>query len=305
MSTVNRIGLPASRIRINKINPHDPLLPLAIWVPKAAEFSRAMEHLKKRRWHFAQAVHLPKGWCLNQRLCRHRCPACPHYSLSKKGLKGRPLTLAISVLSRKYKAVENLLVTQKQLEHFSNLALRRVKSLARDYPPQPSPVGDYTPIPFHILSWKIIENNRIVIKMLRDLADWNTLHNRSYNGLVTREGALGFHMRKMVSGALYLRWAIWTRGRMGQWIAHKNATPTFRKGYKNPNNKTHIPVRLTALTCARTGNKQHKIYYLHMEQERAKILVKIRKLNSDMRSLALLHGYVSRIKVNQSFQGLL
>lgn len=304
MTAINpKIGV--RNIRKRKVNPHDPLIPLNIWIPRSAAFSAAMESLKERRQHFSQALNLPKGWALNQKFCRVRCPACPHFSLSKRGLKGRPLALATAQLSRKYKAVESLLTTQKQLEHFTELSMCRVKSLSKDYPSQPNPEGDFTPIPFHLLSWAIIQNNRIVIKMLRDLADWNIEHNRSYHGKVTREGALGFKMLKLQSGALYPRWAIWTRGRMGQWTAHLVATPEFGKGYKNPNLKTRIPTRLTALVCAKTGNKKHKIHYLAMEHERAEMMLKIRQLNHDMRSLSLLHLQAAKIKVNASVHVLL
>lgn len=294
--TANNPKIGVTNILKRQYNPHDPLIPLGIWIPRASAFTRGMESLKERREHFAQSLKLPKGWSLHQRFCRTRCPACPHFSLSKRGLKGRPLTLATTQLSRKYKAVENLLETQNQLEHFSSLAMRRVKSLTKDAPPQSSPEGPFTPIPFHLLSWAIIHNNRIVIKMLRDLADWNTENNRAHKDKVTREGALGFKICKLESGALYPRWAIWVRGRMGQWNAHEVATPTFRKGYKNPNKMTRIPIRLTALVCAKTGNKKHKIHYLEKEHERSDMVAKIRKIHGDARSLSLLHTYASRVK---------
>lgn len=289
-----------------KVNPHDPLLPLSIWVPRAIAFAQTMESLNKSRHLQAASCSLPKGWSLNARYCRIRCFSCPHYSFSKPGHKGRRLSLAVSDLSRKYKAVENIVTSQKQLEHFTLLTTLRVKSLSRDYPvPSPRPEGDFTPIPFHMLAWKIIKNNREVIALQHALRDWNTQNNRAHEDQVTRQGALGFKLMTLASGALYPRWVIWTRGDMGQWIGHKKATPTFRKGYKNPSRIFPIPIRLTSVACARTGNKKHKMHYLSMEKARDDMLMKIRYINPEMRSLAQLQAAVSKIKVNKIFRGLL
>lgn len=285
--------------RKRKVDPHDPFLPLSIWIPRGRVFAQTCETLRLQSKIQAATCleHLPKGWSLTTHCCRIRCPACPHHLLSKRGFKGRSLSLATAQLSRKYSVVENLLDTQKQLEHFSALAMMRVKALSRDSTPSVHAEGDFTPIPFHLLAWKIIENNRKVIELQHSVRDWNTEHNRAHKNKVTRQGALGFKIRYLSSGAFVPFWTIWTRGSMGQWIGHQKATPTYGKGFKNPNRTVPIPTRLTALTCAKTGNKNCKTYYLSRESDRAELLEKIRALNTQIRSLSKLFLSASSIKV--------
>ncbi|WP_308388648.1 hypothetical protein [Acidithiobacillus sp. AMEEHan] len=295
-----------SRTRKRTYLPHNPLAPLAIWIPKAQLLAEHLQDLRDRR-DALLAWTPPRGWSIRQTHCRSRCPACPHASFSYRGLQGqgRLLSLAVAELSFKYRKARQIIEIQKKLDHYSDLSMRQVAVLSRDMPDSPRPEGIFTPIPYHLFAWKVIENNRLVLALQRETRDWNTENNRAHHDKVARQGALGFRIDHQQSGAFVPRWAIWVRGRMGQWIGAKRATPTFGKDYKDPTRVVHIPVRMTVKVCALTGNGKHKRYYQQQEKARSELVKKIGALSKTHRSLVQLRRSLLSDQDAMSRRGLL
>ncbi|OCB01823.1 hypothetical protein BBC27_01840 [Acidithiobacillus ferrivorans] len=282
--------------RKRNLNPHDPLIPLKIWIPRAVVLGDFLQKLRDRRQVLIDSLSLPKGWTLRQQRCRTGCAACPHLTLSVKGKKGRPLALARAELSRKYKNISHLIEVQWNMDHYAGLINARIRVLTKGMPSTPRPEGPFTPIPYHLFAWKLIESNKKVVALQREVVDWNTENNRAAQGQITRQGGLGFMVKHLASGAFKPYWAIWIRGNMGQWFCVRTATPTFGKGYADPQHACPIPVRLTADACNRTGNWKHKPYYLSMENARSGLVKTIEHLGSNTRFLTQLHHSVASRK---------
>ncbi len=260
---------------------------MKIWLPKAIVLAQALSALESERLDALAGIQaLPKLVALHSRKCRSGCAACPHPYFTYHGKTGLAETRAISAIVKKNKSMRALLQVESQLARLAALANQSITRLEGVFA---RPDGPYTPVPYHVFAWKAVALNREVMDLQLGLRDWNTEHNRAAKGRVTRQGALGFRIHHYRSGIMSPRWAVWTRGDMGQWIGCKTAKPTYRSGVSHPDRRFPIPVKLTVSAINRTGNNARKTDYRNWEKQRADLAVKISALSGKSKMLAQLH----------------
>lgn len=283
------------------VNPHDPNIPLVIAISRAKSLSEALESLRSARVAALDTMGpLPAHVVLHRRQCAATCAACPHVRFSIQGVSGRRETLALSAILKKNKKMRDLLQAE---DRFSRLAARAAVRISHDRFRASAP---FTPIPYHVFAWKALSINSRVLDLHRSLVQWNVQNNRACNGRITSQGALGFRIHHQPrSGILRPRWAVWTRGNMGQWIGAKTAKPTYGAPFSRPDQHFSIPVRMTASVINRTGNHPYREAYLQWEKRRAEIVRDIASLSAESRSLGQLHALVSRFSVVSDLRGLI